>query len=290
MIRYKVLLVVLLIFDCCKAQDLSTFEYAKEGLFNPSPSVILVAAHRGMHVNYPENSIPAIQDAIDHHIDIVEIDVQITKDGIPILMHDQTIDRMTTGTGKIRKLTYAEICEFNLVDNQGNETPFSVPSLAEVLMLSKDKILLDLDLKLNTRNLKKVLDVIKEQEAVNSVVFYESRHHVMRKINKYLPSAMRMTKVSMNRRAIKRAMLNIDPDIVHLGNSERDRNPALIKKVQQYYKKPVFANALGKLDKAAEQNPDTLEYFLNKGINIIQTDRPDIVLEYLIARERHLRF
>ena len=101
---------------------------------------------------------------------------------------------------------------------------------------------------------------------------------------------MRMTKVSMNRRAIKRAMLNVDPDIVHLGNSERDRNPALIKKVQQYYKKPVFANALGKLDKAAEQNPDTLEYFLNKGINIIQTDRPDIVLEYLIARERHLRF
>ena len=288
--KYKILIVVFLIFECTKAQDLSAFQYAKEGLFNPSPSVILVAAHRGMHVNYPENSIPAIQDAIDHHIDMVEIDVQITKDGIPILMHDETIDRTTNGSGKVRKLTYAEICEFNLVDKQGNETPYDAPSLAEVLVLGKNKILLDLDLKLKPRHLKKVLEVIKEQEAVNSVVFYESRHDVMRKINKYLPSAMRMTKVSMNRRAIKRAMLTVDPDIVHLGNSERERNPRFINKVQQLYKKPVFANALGKLDKAAEQNPDTLDYFVNKGINIIQTDRPDIVLEYLIARERHLRF
>ncbi|MCL6219539.1 glycerophosphodiester phosphodiesterase family protein [Zunongwangia pacifica] len=288
--RYKILFIVFLIFECSKAQDLSAFDYAREGLFNPSPSIILVAAHRGMHINYPENSIPSVQDAIDHHIDMVEIDVQITKDGIPILMHDETIDRTTTGTGKIRKLTYAEICEFNLVDKQGNETPFSVPSLAEVLVLSKNKILLDLDLKLKTRDLKKVLEVIEEYDAVNSVVFYESRYYVMRRINKFLPSAMRMTKVSMNRRAIKRAMLNVNPDIVHLGNSERDRNPTFIKKVQQNYKKPVFANALGKLDKEAEKNPDTLEYFVNKGINIIQTDRPDIIMEYLIAKEKHPEF
>ncbi|MFC6858515.1 glycerophosphodiester phosphodiesterase family protein [Zunongwangia atlantica] len=288
--RYKILIVFLLIFECCKAQSFNSFDYAKQHLLDPSPAVILVASHRGMHINYPENSIAAIQDAIDHHIDIVEIDVQITRDGIPVLMHDEEIDRTTTGSGKVKKMNYAEICEFRLLDKNGRETEFYVPSLAEVLELSKNKILLDIDLKLKTRYLKNVAQVIEEQQALNSVFFYHGKHSVLKKLEKYLPSAMRMTKVSANRRAVKRAMLKVDPEIVHLGKSEKDRDPVFIKNVQEYYRKPVFANALGKLDVEAEKNPDTLNYFIDKGINVIQTDRPDLVLEYLIARGKHFKF
>ncbi len=98
--KHKILIVLFLVLESCKAQSISSFQYSRANLLDPSPAVILVAAHRGMHQDYPENSIPAIQEAIDHHLDIVEIDVQITKDGIPILMHDEEIDRTTTGRGE----------------------------------------------------------------------------------------------------------------------------------------------------------------------------------------------
>ena len=66
---------------------------------------VLVAAHRGNWKEFPENSIPAIQSCIGTGIDIVEIDVQRTKDGAYILMHDAKIDRTTNGKGKVSDYT-----------------------------------------------------------------------------------------------------------------------------------------------------------------------------------------
>ncbi|MDN3595089.1 glycerophosphodiester phosphodiesterase family protein [Zunongwangia endophytica] len=287
--KYQALFIFLLISRFCGAQSNSSFQYTSENLFDPSADVILVAAHRGMHINFPENSLKSIEDAILHNIDIVEVDVRLTKDGIPILIHDKKVDRTTTGSGKVKDLTYQEICEFSLLDSAGMPTEFQVPSLAEALDFGKNQVVFDIDLKVKSRHIKKVAQVIEECEAVNSVFFYDSRYAVMRKIAKYLPSAMRMTKVNPNRRAIKRAMVSVNPDIVHLGNSESQRESSFIEKMQGKYRKPVFANALGKLDKALEVSPDTLNYFINKRINIIQTDKPDVVLEYLIANGRHIK-
>ncbi|WBL24907.1 glycerophosphodiester phosphodiesterase family protein [Zunongwangia sp. HGR-M22] len=285
--KYKALFIFLLISRFCGAQSNSSFQYTNENLFDPSPTVILVAAHRGMHTNFPENSLQSIEDAIVHNIDIVEVDVRLTKDGIPILIHDRKVDRTTTGSGKVKNLTYQEICELSLLDKDGTPTEFKVPSLAEALNFGKNQIVFDIDLKVKSRHIKKVAQVIEDCKAVNSVFFYESRYAVMRKIVKYLPSAMRMTKVNPNRRAIKRAMVSVNPDIIHLGNSESQRESLFIEKMQKKYRKPVFANALGKLDESLEVSPDTLNYFINKKINIIQTDKPDVVLEYLKTNGKH---
>ncbi|WBL23146.1 glycerophosphodiester phosphodiesterase family protein [Zunongwangia sp. HRR-M8] len=285
--KSQALFIFLLISRFCGAQSNSSFEYTSENLFDPSPTVILVAAHRGMHTNFPENSLQSIEDAIVHNIDIVEVDVRLTKDGIPILIHDRKVDRTTTGSGKVKNLTYQEICELYLLDKDGTPTEFKVPSLAEALDFGKNQVVFDIDLKVKSRHTKKVAQVIEDCKAVNSVFFYESRYAVLRKIVKYLPSAMRMTKVNPNRRAIKRAMVSVNPDIIHLGNSESQRELSFIEKMQEKYRKPVFANALGKLDESLEVSPDTLNYFINKKINIIQTDKPDVVLEYLKSNDKH---
>ena len=58
---------------------------------------ILVAAHRGSHSKFPENSLAAIEESIQQGIDIVEVDIRETKDNIPVLMHDKSLDRTTTG-------------------------------------------------------------------------------------------------------------------------------------------------------------------------------------------------
>src|SRR5438045_7121592 len=69
----------------------------------------VVIAHRGNHTRAHENTITALQHAIDAGIDYAEIDVRRTADGHYVLMHDRTVDRMTDGRGPVNQLTLAQI-------------------------------------------------------------------------------------------------------------------------------------------------------------------------------------
>lgn len=68
-----------------------------------------IAAHRGDRASAPENTVPAFEAAVLSGSDFLETDVQLTADGYPILMHDTTVDRTTTGSGAVADLTLAEI-------------------------------------------------------------------------------------------------------------------------------------------------------------------------------------
>ncbi len=73
------------------------------------PDQVLVAAHRAAHADFPENSIPAIKEAIRLGADIAELDVQRTKDGVFVLMHDKTITRTTGQPGAVADYTLAQL-------------------------------------------------------------------------------------------------------------------------------------------------------------------------------------
>ncbi|PTY08027.1 glycerophosphodiester phosphodiesterase [Opitutaceae bacterium EW11] len=104
-----------------------------------------VVAHRGDWRDFPENSVAAFQSCIEMGIEMVELDVQRTKDGELIVMHDTTVDRTTTGHGSVSELTLAEIRALHLRNGYSHETPFAVPTLREVLVATKGRILLNLD-------------------------------------------------------------------------------------------------------------------------------------------------
>ena len=70
----------------------------RKKLLDPNGEV-MVASHRAAHAKYPENSIDAIREAIRLQVDIIEIDVKVSKDGVPFLMHDRTMNRTTNGKG-----------------------------------------------------------------------------------------------------------------------------------------------------------------------------------------------
>ncbi|MFN5181684.1 MAG: glycerophosphodiester phosphodiesterase family protein [Bacteroidota bacterium] len=106
---------------------------------------VLVAAHRGDSKNFPENSLPAIQSCIDRGIDIVEIDVQRTKDGHFVLMHDQTVRRTTNGKGRVSRYLLKDVIKLRLKDKKGKLTEHCVPTLDTVLKLIKGKIIVNLD-------------------------------------------------------------------------------------------------------------------------------------------------
>jgi glycerophosphoryl diester phosphodiesterase len=102
---------------------------------------MIVTSHRGAGFLEPENTLRAIRRAIDLGADQVEIDVQLTRDGHLILMHDTTVDRTTNGKGNVADFTLAEIRQFDA--GQGER----VPTLEEVLTLTDGKITPQIELK-----------------------------------------------------------------------------------------------------------------------------------------------
>lgn len=89
-------------------------------------------AHRGASYDYPENTMLAYRRAIEIGVDYLEVDVQVTRDGEIILMHDETLDRTTNGTGYIHDLPLAQIQQ---VDAGRGER---VPLLGEVIQLARE--------------------------------------------------------------------------------------------------------------------------------------------------------
>lgn len=106
---------------------------------------VWVAAHRADYVFAPENSIPALENAIYFGADMIETDVRLTKDGHIVMMHDYTVDRMTNGTGRVSDLTLAEIKTLQLRNNWGGSTKYQVPTLEEFIQVAKGKVCLYLD-------------------------------------------------------------------------------------------------------------------------------------------------
>ncbi|MER8100778.1 glycerophosphodiester phosphodiesterase [Kitasatospora sp. NPDC094016] len=91
----------------------------------------VVIGHRGTPRNAPENTMASFETALDQGADWLETDVQTTRDGVPVLMHDPTVDRTTNGKGAIADLTAAQIAALRVTVGPGPTEP--VPTLQELL-------------------------------------------------------------------------------------------------------------------------------------------------------------
>ena len=113
---------------------------------DPNSDYIAVISHRGDWRNYPENSIPAIESIIRMGVDMMELDVKMTKDSVMVLMHDKTINPMTTGKGLVSDITYDSLMTFNMKRAHNVATDsIKVPTLREALLCCKDRILINVD-------------------------------------------------------------------------------------------------------------------------------------------------
>lgn len=96
-----------------------------------------LAAHRGGAAVWPENSLTAFRGALVLGVDALEFDVHLTADGEPVVIHDATLDRTTTGHGPVRSLTLARLQAVRLLDRSGAPLAETVPTLAQVLDLAR---------------------------------------------------------------------------------------------------------------------------------------------------------
>jgi len=125
---------------------------------SPSPDATIFSgleiAHRGDSLSHPENTLEAITAAAVIGAQAVEIDIMLTKDNVPVLMHDATVDRTTNGQGRVEDLSFAEIRSLYITDESSkSNADLKIPSLEEAIeVILEKKLKLEIELKTDISN------------------------------------------------------------------------------------------------------------------------------------------
>ncbi len=158
---------------------------------NPRKNTILIAAHRGGYEKdfedkAPENSMANIQNAINQGFELYESDVQRTKDGKFVIMHDKTIDRTTNGTGEVSAMTYDELKKVNLKYSNGEVSTEKIPLLVDFVAAGKGKVLFKIDFKPSIDYLDDLLEEIKTANLQGDVILrFKYKRATAAKVAKY---------------------------------------------------------------------------------------------------------
>lgn len=163
-------------------------------------------AHRGCSQMYPENTITAFSKALElDGLTGIELDIQMTKDGEIMVIHDERVDRTTNGTGYVKDYTYSELRK--LVIETGNDRKENIPSIQEVLDLLQGKVKEGLLLNIELKNSKipyvgmeeKILELVAQRNIQKQIVyssFYAMSLHKIREIDRDASIGVLDTKVS----------------------------------------------------------------------------------------------
>jgi glycerophosphoryl diester phosphodiesterase len=148
-----------------------------------------IVAHRGYRCCFPENTLEAIAGALALGAVAVELDVQFTQDGVPVLMHDFTVDRTTNGMGLVSEYTFSEIRKLDACSWFRPETPSCmVPTVREALQLANGRGQVLLDLKENGYcRLSRVLEPIREFAMLQDVGIISRDLAVLDSVRSYDP-------------------------------------------------------------------------------------------------------
>lgn len=315
--NYKSYLFILCIFfmNSCKNEVPENVEISKEKgnkentttiekilakLENANDNHIMVVAHRGDWRNAPENSIQAIENCIAMGVDMVEIDVRKTKDNQLIVMHDDQLDRTTTGTGYVSDWTLDSIKTLYLKNGTGRPTFHKIPTLKEALVVAKDKILINLDKCYDYFD--EAYQLIQETGTTKQVVikgYHKTPEEVQNDFKSKLDSILFMPIINLDEQAnaseiINQYQLSLKPKAFEIVFSV-DTSSVLnnFSEIKNNGSK-VWVNSLWKSlnagyedDLAVTKIDSIYGWYVKKGVNMIQTDRPELLLTYLRSKGLH---
>lgn len=269
-------------------------------LNKPTSNTVLVAAHRGDWRNWPENSLPAMQSAIDMGVDIIELDLALTKDSVLVVCHDRKLDRTTTGKGLVSSVTYDSIQGMYLKAGHGIKTGVKMPTLREALTLCKDKVVVNIDKGYEYYDL--ALKICDELGVTDQILIKGTAmpDDVKKLFDAHKNNMLYMPIVDFSKKK-GRPLLNayreggIVPMAYELCWSQRTPEVDAVMKEMIASGAKLWVNSLwpslngGLCDDAAAQGRADEIYgkLVADGATVIQTDRPTLLLEYLRKTGHH---
>jgi glycerophosphoryl diester phosphodiesterase len=281
----------------------------RERLYDPAGGV-LVVAHRACHApapsrgvltSVPENSLAALERCIALGVDMVEIDVRRTQDGALVLMHDERVDRTTTGRGRVADLTLGEVQALRLKVGD-EETQVSPPTLAAFLRVARGRILVNLDLKEGGPLAGQVAQVVHDLGADDWVLF-KARADLgeapiadqpLYKTLAFMPivggkagkNADQLAAITATQASGARAIPAVEMDALKKGDFVAVRAAAHAARIRLWTNTLAGKGLKGVSDAAGDRSALTdpgkaWGGLIAEGISVVQTDHPAALLDYL---------
>lgn len=263
-------------------------------------TAVFVVAHRGDWRYAPENSVAAIEHSIAVGVDVVELDLQLTRDSVLIVMHDATLNRTTTGKGLVADWTLDSIRTLKLKNGCGIRTKHPVPTLEEALLAAKGRVLVNLDKA--DRYFDLVMPVLERTRTTRQIVMKGSKpaDEVLALYGKYLDEVIYMPVVNLDNENAAELMQGYIADLkpaayeLLYAQAEDTAMPLRMRDTLRG-RALIWYNTLwdtlcgGHDDDLSLEDPDAAFGYLidTLGARIIQTDRAEHLLNYLRQRGLH---
>jgi glycerophosphoryl diester phosphodiesterase len=231
---------------------------------------VVAISHRGEHLQHPENTMPAFEEAIRVGADFIEVDVQTTSDGKLVLSHDGTVDRCTNGHGKVSEMTFDQVEALDAGVKMGPQFAGTrIPAFDQALDLARGKIGVYVDVK--NASAADLVNHIDGHGMTDHVVIYCGLN-LARQIQALNPKL----KVMPESNTVEHSKLLIEqlhPKVIAFG--ARDFTPEIIAVVKQANAE-IYVDRMGLTD-----GPEGWQSAIDAGADGIQTDRPGPLVEYL---------
>ncbi len=293
----KTMLSAALLFVALASRAANHVDSLLNCLHNPKSNYVFVIAHRADWRGAPENSIQGIENAIRMGVDMVEIDIHRTADGQFVLMHDATLNRTSTGKGRIADYTLAQIKQFRLRSGNGIKTRRAIPTLEEALIACRGRVLVNIDK--GGDYIREILPVIQRTGTERQVII-KGKYALDRvkadygnsKGMLYMPIVDMYDSAAVARGAeFAKKMHPVAFEMCF--RTEQQLDPDFVKLVLKSGSR-VWINTLWDTLCAGHDDENALiegldkhwGWVLNHHATMIQTDRPDMLINYL---KRHGR-
>jgi glycerophosphoryl diester phosphodiesterase len=235
--------------------------------------VPLIAAHRGgPEPGYPENCIATFENALQYAPCLIECDVRMSQDSVLVMMHDESLDRTTTGTGNVADYTLAELKELKLKDNDGKTTSYVIPTLSEVLRWAKGRAIVELDVKRPVTPEAIVAIIQKHNAEISTVVITYSTPTALRyyELNPELMISASARDMEGARRLLTSG---IDPSNLIAFVGVYEPSDSLYALLHAHEVRAILGT-MGNLDRRAQKRGSKVySEFIRNGADILATDR-----------------
>ena len=245
---------------------------------------LIITGHRGAGGLAPENTLASIQLALDLGVDRIEIDVQQTNDNVIIVLHDRTLKRTTNGFCFIKSINYADLLKYSAgIKFNKVYAEEKIPTLEQVIDLINGKVELLIETKysyLYYPNIERhILNVIKNKNAFGWCKIISFNDRALFRINK-LNKDVRMGKLFVG----KSATLPLSYDTtINFKPLERYYFVDEII-VQHKYASKAFIDKVHQFGKELHvwtvNDPETIEKLIERGVDGIISDYPNLLLKY----------